>query len=78
MLHDFYATAKQDIFQGKMVRADALYDTQFLSLLLEFRIFKSNLSQQKLALSQEYAEKGKYLNSKFELVIAHKYKTRKS
>ena len=78
MLHDFCATAKQDMFQGRTVQADALYDTQFSSLLLEFRSFKSCFCQQKLALSQDYAGKGKSLKAKYELVNAHKDKTRKS
>ena len=60
-----------------MVQADALYDPQFSSLLLEFRYFKSYVSQQKISLSQEYASKEKSLKSKFDLVNAHKYKTRK-
>ena len=59
-----------------MVKADALYNTQFLSLLLEFRNFKIYVSQ-KIALFQEYARKEKFLKSKFELVKAHKSKTRK-
>ena len=67
VLHDFYGTGKQDIFQGKMVQPHTLYDTQFSSLLLEFRI----------ALSQEHNGKEKSLKSKFGLVNAHKDKTRK-
>ena len=59
-----------------MVQADALYDTQFSSLLLEFRNFKSCLPT-KITLLREYAGKEKSLKSKFELVNAHKYKTRK-
>ena len=59
LLHDFYGTGKQDTFQRRMVPAGTLYDTQFSSLLLEFRNFKSYVSQQKIALSQEYA--GRYL-----------------
>ena len=47
VLQDFYGTCKQDILQGRMVQADALYDTQFSTLLLEFRNFKSYISQQK-------------------------------
>ena len=39
-------------------------------------IFKV-VSQQKMALSQEYTGKEKSLKSKSELVNAHKYKTRK-
>ena len=58
LLHDFYGTGKQDTFQRSMVLADTLYDTQFSSLLLEFRNFKSYVSQQ-IALSQECA--GRYL-----------------
>ena len=77
VLHDFYGAGKQDTFQGRMVQADALYDTQFSSLLLEFRYFKSYVTQQKISLSQEYAGKEKSLRSKFDLVNAHKYKTRK-
>ena len=77
VLHDFYRAGKQDTFQGRMVQADALYDTQFSSLLLEFRYFKSYVTQQKISLSQEYAGKEKSLKSKFDLVNAHKYKTRK-
>ena len=77
VLHDFYGAGKQDTFQGRMVQADALYDTQFSSLLLEFRYFKSYVTQQKISLSQEYAGKEKSLKSKFHLVNAHKYKTRK-
>ena len=45
VLHDFYGTGKQDIFQGRMVQAPTLYDTQFSSLLLEFRNSKSYISQ---------------------------------
>ena len=77
VLNDFHGTGKQDIFQGRMVQADILYDTQFSSLLMEFRNFKSSFSQQKIPLSREYTGKEKYLKSKFELVNAHKYKTRK-
>ena len=40
-------------------------------------IIKSYVSQQKIALSQEYAGKEKSLKSKFDSVNAHKYKTRK-
>ena len=76
VLHDFYGTGKQDIFQGRMVQAATLYDTQFSSLLLEFRNSKSYISQWKIALSQ-YAGKEKSLKLKFDLVNAHKYKTRK-
>ena len=47
-LHNVYGTGKHDTFQRKMVQADALYDTQFSSLLLEFRNFKSYISQQKV------------------------------
>ena len=47
VLHDFYGTGKQDTFQGGMVQADTLYDTKFSSLLLEFRNFKSYVSEQK-------------------------------
>ena len=32
VLHDFYGSGKQDTFQGRMVQADALYDTTFSSL----------------------------------------------
>ena len=53
------------------------YDTQFSSQLLEFRNFKSYISQQKIALSHEYTGKEKSLKSKFGLVNACKYKTRK-
>ena len=56
-LNDFYGTGKQDIFQGRMLQAEALYGTQLLSLLLEFRNFKSCVSQQKIALFQEYSGK---------------------
>ena len=52
-LHDFYGTGKQDTFQWRTVQTDALYDTQFSSLLLEFRNFKSYISQQKIPLSQK-------------------------
>ena len=52
-LHDFYGTGKQDTFQQRMVQAYALHDTQFSSLLLEFRNFKSYISQQKIPLSQK-------------------------
>ena len=31
VLHDFYGTDKQDIFQGRMVQAVALYDKIFIS-----------------------------------------------
>ena len=47
VLHDFYGIGKQDMFQGKMVEGDTFYDAQFLALLLEFRNFKSYVSQQK-------------------------------
>ena len=60
MLHDFYGTGKHNTIQGRMLQADALYDTQFSSLLLEFRNFKSLVSPQKIALSQEYAGKEKH------------------
>ena len=68
VLHDFYGTGKQDIFQGRMVQADTFYDTQFSSLLLELRNFKSYVSQQKITSSQEYAGKEKSSKLKFELV----------
>ena len=48
MLQNFYGTGKQDTFQRRIVQADALYDTQFLSLLLEFRNFKIYISLQKI------------------------------
>ena len=47
VFHDFYGTGKHNTIQGRMVQADALYDTQFSSLLLEFRNFKSLVSPQK-------------------------------
>ena len=37
VLHDFYGTGQQDIFQGRMMQTDTL----------EFRNFKSYISQQK-------------------------------
>ena len=77
MLHDFYGTGKQDTFLGRMVQSDTLYETQFSSLLLKFRNFKSYVSQQKIALSQEYAGKEKSLKSKFDLKNAHTYKKKK-
>ena len=54
VLHDFYGTGKQDMFQGRMVQADALYHTQFSSLLLEFRNFKSYAYQQKIVNAHRY------------------------
>ena len=39
--------------------------------------FKCYVSQQKIALSQEYAGKGKSLKSEFDLVHANKHKTKK-
>ena len=78
MLHDFYGTGKQDTFLGRMVQSDTLYETQFSSLLLKFRNFKSYVSQQKIALSQEYAGKEKSLKSKFDLKNAHTYKKKKN
>ena len=77
MLHDFYGTGKQDTFLGRMVQSDTLYETQFSSLLLKFRNFKSYVSQQKIALSQEFAGKEKSLKSKFDLKNAHTYKKKK-
>ena len=76
-LNDFCGTGKQDIFQGRMLQAEPLYGTQLLSQLLEFRNFKSYVSQQKIALSQEYSGKEKSLKSKFDLLNTHKYKTSK-
>ena len=32
VLHDLYGTGKQDICQGRMAEANAVYDTQFPSL----------------------------------------------
>ena len=57
LLHNFYGKGKEDSFQGRIVQADALYDTQLSCLLLEFSSFKSYVCEQKVALSQEYSGK---------------------
>ena len=48
------------------MQADALYDTKFSSLLLEFRNVKSYISQHKIALSQKYAGKEMLIDIKQE------------
>ena len=59
LLHNFYWKSKEDSFQGRPVQTDALYDTQFSCLFLEFSNFKSYVCEQKAELSQEYSGKGK-------------------
>ena len=56
-LNDFCGTGKQDIFQGRMLQAEPLYGTQLLSQLLEFRNFKSYVSQQKILCPKNTAVK---------------------
>ena len=77
LLHNFYGKGKEDSFQGRTVQVDALYDTQLSCLLLEFSNFKSHVSEQKAAFSQEYSGKEKSLKSTFDLFKVQKYKTRK-
>ena len=79
VLHDFHGLVNTIYSKEQQCKLVHFMTHNFhLSLLLGFRNFTSYVSQQKIALSQDYAGKEKSLKSKFELVNAQKYKTRKS
>ena len=76
-LFNHYGTSKKDTFQGRTVITNPLLKCPLSVLLVEYKSFKEYVVQQKLALSEEYAAKEKSLKSRFLLIDAHKYKTRK-
>ena len=77
VLFDHYGTSKEDTFQERTIKANSLLDCSFSVLTVEYTNFKDYVADQKIALSEEYAGKEKSLQSRFLLVDAQKYKTRK-
>ena len=75
-LYSHYGTRKEDTFQERTITTEALLDVPVNKLLIEYAGFKNYVTQQKVALSEEYNAKEKSLKTKYLLVHSQKYKTR--